>query len=270
MEEIIPIEHYEYQQPNKLDIRIIGHYILIGLKYIPHVIIGALGFYLIFQLLLFIGKFHCFQWDWVDFVSKNTFKCFAHADNIWLGFVKPILFILLSISFFFQTTLVFDKNSDNLVNFVCGGITFGILYSLLNDGIYTWVEQHILLVIIGFIILKPILIGVCGIIGGGGGTSNYSYEESAFNDNGRSKQRSEQNRLETEQKLQEDKRKADTISYALQKTNNQVQITLENGHTFSVWGTLVNSTSSTVTVLYAGWYKVYRANGTVERSWHQQ
>lgn len=82
-------------------------------------------------------------------------------------------------------------------------------------------------------------------------------------------QRQKQQRLneEHDRYIQEQQRKRETISYAMDMPNGrQVQIKFEDGHERYVFGRLISSTNSTVTVRDGEFIKVYDIYGNVKQT----
>lgn len=257
--------------------------------YIPAIIIGLLGLYLIFQFILFIGNTGWTHWGWTGYVTKHSpFKCFQSAATIWLSFAKPIMFFVLIKLFAECVKGVSDIYSeikyaesvymDMVPAYLISGIAGVALFCMLNNTIFHYIEYWALGILLFWqFIGRHLFVGSAstGTYSGGGGGGRSS--DSSWSELQRERKRNQQIREQEENERRakeeayrkEEERKANTIIYAVQKTHNNVEIKLENGHTFCKWGTLISSTSSTVTILFNDWYRVYNAKGREQKAWHK-
>jgi len=244
-------------------------------KYTPTIILGILFLYLLFQVILFIGHTNTevTNWKWATELAKNSpFHCFLAGTTFLESLSKLLIFAFTSCVLIFSLFLMAEVFTEygSWQYLVAVGIV-GVLYCLFNNKIYDIVSMLSLpLCAIGFMITR-----CCASGGGGGGSSSTVYTEDSSSDNsGWEKVKAEREERERRARLEkqrqdeefetqrrEQQRKHDTIQYAIDQPNGTVQIKFEDGHTRYVYGTLISSTNSTVTVRNGEFIKVYDING---------
>ncbi len=257
-------------------------------KYFPVIFIALLSLYIIFQTILFIGNtnFTFTHWKWaVEFTKNTNLLCFKHSTWFLEYWIKIITYIyickFIRFSFKIITEQIDDVSYPSLKQYGVSLVIAGILYCVFNNTFY----EYFTLGLVVFGILDCLLGGFKKIpIHSGSESSSNSYSSSGSScsssssdwedikaereeaDRKRSLQEEQRNK-EQEEYRKEQQKKHDTISYAIDAPNGtQVEIKFEDGHTIFVYGRLISSTSSTVTVKNKEFIKVYDIHGNVKAS----
>lgn len=256
-------------------------------KYFPVIFIVLLSLYIIFQTILFIGNtnFAFTHWKWAIEFTKNTdLLCFKHSTWFLEYWIKIITYIYICKFIRFSSKIIKKQIDDDsypsLKQYTISLGIVGVLYCIFNNTFYEYftlglVVFGILDCLLGGFKKIPILsyseptsnsYSSCSSCSSSG--SNWENVKAERDESERRRKLEEQQRQrEQDERIAEEKRKANTIEYALQRNDKLVEIRLANGHTFSVWGTLISSTSSTVSVNFEGWINVYNAQGSKVRSY---